>query len=300
MQYLDEFMEYMKLKNYAHKTMEWYRDTICECGRFLDNKPERAVTESDISRYIEYLYGKDISVNTVYKSIVTMRKYFEYLVEHNKILVNPMLHVELPRQVKEQNTCFSVDEVTRILESVATDSDRDLQGRAILELLYSTAMRPGELLGVKMGDVDFDNGFVVVRHTKTRRDRTIPVGVTALYWLRRYVSEVRVKFVGKLDHEYLFFPLHTPHELFNYHRFKEVMKALLKRHNIKPFNLYALRVSSATHLLQNGASTMAIKDFLGHVNVYTTVSYLKVSADDLKKQLLMLHPRNIQWRQHEV
>jgi integrase/recombinase XerD len=164
-----------------------------------------------------------------------------------------------------------------------------LLDRAVLEVFYSCALRRSELIGLLVKDVDFDRGTVFVRSGKGSKDRYVPIGERALFWLRLYLGIARPGFVVDDFADRLFVSsLGTP--LCADWLCRKV-KAYMARAGIeKRGSCHLLRHSVATLMLEGGADIRYVAEMLGHARLETTQRYTRVSIEHLRAVHAVSHP----------
>jgi integrase/recombinase XerD len=184
-------------------------------------------------------------------------------------------------------------EVRAILQTIPTKDPADLRDRAVLEALYSSALRVGELTKLDLTDVDLSRGLVLVREGKGRKDRVVPLGRIAATFLSRYIqtrvpapSHARALFLNDLGQRLTQDALR-----------KGILAPALARARIaKHVTPHVLRHSCAVHLLENGASVRYVQALLGHAKLSTTQHYLLVVPTKLKAVHRASHPAERQPR----
>ena len=179
----------------------------------------------------------------------------------------------------------------RILSQLRTDTSLCLKGKAMLELAYSSALRPRELYNLKISDIDFKKGLLFLEQSKNRKDRIVPVGSYALHWVKRYLTEIRPRYVKDTREDTVFISHKTGRKL-SVWGIRWAIQQTLRLSGFTPFKPYAVRASAATALLVNGMSVAHIRKFLGHTELRTTQIYLNIETREIKKILEERHPRN--------
>lgn len=183
------------------------------------------------------------------------------------------------------------EEMDYVLSRIRTDSALCLKGKAMLELAYSSALRPWELYNLKISDIDFKKGLLFVEQSKNRKDRVVPVGNNALYWVKRYFTEVRPRYVRDSSEDYVYISHKTGRKL-SVWGVRWAIQQTLRLSGFPPFKPYVVRASAATALLINGMSVAHIRKLLGHAELRTTQIYLNIQTHELKQLLETRHPRN--------
>ena len=293
MYYIDEFLHHLKEKQYRFSTLKAYRQSL---GRFeayckrLGIEGIRDVPGKLVFEYLGTLEGKDRVTKAFCNHITRLTKYFRYLEQEGFIFLSPLRNFSLPKYQKKHHPVLSRSEMERILKSVPDESPLCVKGRAIIELAYSSALRPRELYSLKIADIDFEQCLVFIEQSKNRKDRIVPVGGKALEWTERYVQEVRPRYVKDNSDGYLFINHKTGGRL-SVWGIRWAIQETLRRSGISPIKTYSLRGTTATHLLVNGMNIAHISRLLGHTNVRTTQYYLDIQLKQLKREIKAKHPR---------
>ncbi len=187
---------------------------------------------------------------------------------------------------------LTVKEVESILSLPAIDNAEGMRDRAILEVLYSTGLRRAELAGLTLSSIDSEQGTVMVREGKGRKDRVVPIGERALMWLEKYQHQGRPDLLCGGESAVLFLladgrPI-SPDWL------TKRVGALVREANIgKRGSCHLFRHTMATLMLENGADTRWIQVMLGHEKLETTQIYTRVSIGALKVVYRATHPAKL-------
>lgn len=289
-----------------------------ELGYFVDWCEERGiggpgeVTRALLERYRQHVFhyrrkmdGAPLSFQTQAKRLISVRAWFQWLTKHHHLLYDPASGLELPRQPQRlPRHLLSVAEVAQVLNACDVDDPRGLglRDRAMLEALYSTGMRRGELVALRIDDVDLERGTVLIRQGKGNKDRVIPIGERACRWIGRYVYEIRPKHLagadGGEDSGTLFLARHG--EAMQAKQLSVIVRSALGRAKLERFEqthpnaaCHLLRHACATHMLENGADIRFIQALLGHADLTTTAVYTRVSIAQLKTVHEKTHPARL-------
>jgi integrase/recombinase XerD len=264
---------------------------------------ERSITKpAEISlalleRYRRHLYyyrsrsGRPLSIATQQGRLSDIRVFCRYLTRQGVIPFNPAAEFELPRVHRRlPRAILSVAEVEAVCRQCLLHEDIGIRDRAIIETLYATGIRRMELTNLDLYDLDREQGTLMVREGKGRKDRLLPIGERALAWLDRYLEDVRpVLRVGNLDDQALF--LNDRGERFRVHQLSDKVRAYLTAAGIdKPGACHLFRHTMATLMLENGADIRFIQAMLGHASLETTTIYTQVSIRALKEVYARTHP----------
>ena len=236
------------------------------------------------------LNGKEHPTKAYCNQTTRIIKYFRYLEEEDIIFLSPLRDYSIPRPQTNNYPVIGKAEMKRILRLTNTIDPLCIKGKAVIELAYSSALRPREVYDLKIPDIDFKQGILFIEQSKNRKDRVVPVGRNALSWIKKYLQEVRPRYIKDKSHSYLFIN-HKTGERLTVYGVRWAIQETLRRSRIKPIKPYSLRVTSATHLLLNGMNIVYISKFLGHSSIKTTRGYLHVDLKHLKQEINAKHPR---------
>jgi integrase/recombinase XerD len=289
-----EFKHQLKTRGYAKATIEGYRKNLDQfttylTGRNIDDMKQ--VTRQTIADYQEYVMGGDNAVETKALKIRAVKRLFEYLEETHQLLINPTEGiVETCRKNRKIGPVLTMAEVKKLLRQPNLSLKTHVRDRAMMEVLYSTAIRLDELLHLEVYHADFADKVLYVRKGKGNKQRVVPLGKHALRYLREYLEKVRPFYARKNPRERRIFLLNTglamtPPSvrgiLFKYRKQAGIEKSA---------SPHTLRRSCATHLVQNGADIRYIQKLLGHRHVSTTQAYIKIMPVEVKKTHEKTHP----------
>lgn len=225
---------------------------------------------------------------TLARALVALRMFTRWLVLERKLDRDRIALAPLPHLWNELPGVLSPAEVELLLES-APDGPLQLRDRLALELLYACGGRASEVCRIGVGD--FKEGRALVRlQGKGRKERMVPIGDKARYYLKRYLTELRPKLVLKPSEDSLL--LSARGAPLSRQILWGIVKKTAELAGIgRPVYTHLLRHSFATHLLQNGADLRAVQELLGHANLTTTQRYTHVDAKRLVEIHRRFHPR---------
>ncbi len=249
----------------------------------------REAGRDDITAYLAAEVGAGRRPRTTARRLCSLRRFYGFLLRDGEISADPTDGIEGPRIGLNLPRSLSEQDVERLLEAPALDSEEGLRDRAMLEVLYATGLRVSELVHLETQEVDRSGGVVRVMG-KGGRERLVPLGEEALAWLARYVRDVRPVFAGAAGVRSLFLTRRAAamtRQAFWYN---------IKRYAIKagihvPLSPHTLRHAFATHLIDHGADLRAVQMLLGHADLSTTQIYTHVARERLKRFHQQHHPR---------
>jgi tyrosine recombinase XerC len=279
-------------RNYSPHTLRAYRKDLEEFVAFLASDATQipAVTHVQLRSFLAQLHSRRLGKRTIMRKLAALRSFYSFLCREGIMRSNPMLGLRTPKQEKRLPNVLSVEEVARLLQTASGDDTANLRDRAILETLYSSGMRVGEMVALKVSDVDFPAEVVTVMG-KRRKERVCPLGSYALKaleaWLnRRGISPVR----AAQCREPLFLNLRGTR--LTDRSIARMLARRLAEANLTPrASPHTLRHSFATHLLDRGADLRSVQELLGHASLSSTQIYTHLSAERLKQVYDKAHPR---------
>jgi len=302
--WIHQFIQYLTLeKNASAHTCRCYRKDLEEFENFLRNSNIKVdphgqfeiekVDRFDIRRYLSFLHRKNRK-SSIARKLSTLRSFFRYLVREKVISVNPAKGVSTPKVEKPLPTTLTVDEAFRLMDCPKREEkERELRDRAILELLYSSGLRVGELVSLNLRDLDLTLGIVKV-FGKGRKERIVPVGSKAIEALKAYLEN---RMSGEPDTP-LF--INTRGGRLTARSVDRIIKRYSKSSGIvRKVSPHTLRHTFATHLLDAGADIREIQEMLGHSSLSTTQRYIHLTPGKLMEVYDKAHPRSFHWEEKE-
>ena len=284
------FVEYLQYElQLATQTVSTYGRDVQQFLEFMSTAEFAEIRESHIQDYIISRQETGITERTVSRIISSLRQFFSYLIKEGMANHNPCLSLEMPRVVQGLPAVLSVEEIELILERIDLSSPLGLRDRCLFELIYSCGLRISEAVDLTLDRVYLSEKLLRVMG-KGGKERIVPMGDEAIYWLERYISSAR-------------------RELYNVsrsgrHVFLNFRGALLSRKGMwKRFRelsedaglgakVHTLRHSFATHLLEGGADLRSVQALLGHSDISTTQIYTHVDKEGLQQYHSKYHPRS--------
>jgi integrase/recombinase XerD len=296
---LRRYVEHMGVRGYRPQGMQSTERYVRE---FIEWADERGVTHPSqvsravLERYQRWLYhyrkkdGNPLSVAGQRCKLVPLRGYFKWLTRVGEIPANPAADLELPRRMKRlPRTVLTAGEVERVMACVDLGTPLGLRDRAMLELLYATGIRRGELAHLDLGDIDVDRAVVFVREGKGGKDRLLPLGERALYWLMEYLERGRPQIAWNADDKTFF--LGNEGKPLSLQWLSKVVALTVERAALgKHGGPHLFRHTMATLMLEGGADIRFIQAMLGHAELSTTQIYTQVAIRQLAHVHAMTHP----------
>lgn len=270
---------------------------------FLDeNYPQKAIKWVDTPTLREFIINidkLDFGPYTQSRIISGLKAFYKYLLIEKIVDTDPSELIEAPKLGRKLPDVLTEEEITLIIESVDLSKDEGERNKAILETLYGCGIRVSELINLKISDLHFKEGIIMVTG-KGNKQRLVPIGDQAKKQITTYLDYTRPKInVSKNDTDTLFLNRRgkkLTRQMIFYIVKNNVEKAGIRK-NVSP---HSFRHSYATHLVQNGADLRVVQELLGHVSITTTEIYTHLNRDDLRKAIMDFHPRNKQEKNAEM
>lgn len=280
-------------RNFSVHTVRAYRIDLDEFLFFAAKqnctKPEE-VTHILMRSFLAHLRERGISKSSIARKLAALRSFFRFLCKQAILKTNPILSVRTPKREKRLPHVLSTAEIGRLLDAPEGDDEAALRDRAILETLYSTGMRVGELVSLSVHEIDLGAEVVKVMG-KRRKERLCPLGSYALKALLTYME---ARGVGRMDvprcRQPLFCNLRGG-RLTQRSVARMLQLRLIQANLSSRTTPHTLRHSFATHLLDRGADLRSVQELLGHASLSSTQIYTHLSAERLKAIYEKAHPR---------
>lgn len=297
--WLRQYLTWLAVNNYSPRSVEARESGV---GFFVQWCKERGVARPEevsrpiLERYKKHLFyyrtpkGKPLSFPTQHMRLSPLRTFFRWLTQENVLLYNPASDLRLPKYDKRlPRQILTAAEVEAVLTVPDVKDPFGLRDRAILETLYSTGIRRGELVGLTVWDLDRERATLIIRNTKSRRDRVVPIGERALMWVTKYLDEVRPQLVVEPDQGTLFISRYGEAMHRNY--LSRQVRLYVKESGVgKSGSCHMFRHSCATLMLEGGCDVRFIQQLLGHADASATAIYTHVSIRQLQRVHALTHP----------
>ncbi len=291
--HIKAFLDYIVVeKGLSKNTLAAYRRDMLKYAAFL-GKSRRGVLEAvpaDVTGFLLALLEEGLAVRSYARALITIRGFYKFL-KNNKVLnASPCADIDIPRLTPPLPEHLSLAEVESLLTANAPDTPIGLRDKAMLETLYATGLRVSELVNLTINDLNLQKGLLTA-FGKGSKERLVPMGESAMLWLKRYMDSGRGAFQKKTTSRYLFLTSRgAPMTRQNFWLImkKSALKAGIDVAKTKP---HIIRHSFATHLLEGGADLRLVQAMLGHADISSTQIYTHIAKDGLKKIHRSRHPR---------
>ncbi len=258
-------------------------------GRAGVTSPD-AVDRRLLRRYLAHLTTRRLARRTIARKASSLRRYFGWRARTARVAVDPSVGLSVPAGGGRLPRVLRADELEALLDAppAVVDADADavrLRDDAVLELLYGSGLRVGELCALRPDDLQLDQASVRV-WGKGAKQRQVPLSRPAAEAMAAWMARGRADLAG---------PASPPDAVFLNARGRRLgsrdVRRILDRRALAPTQPHALRHTFATHLLDGGADLRAVQELLGHADLATTQHYTHVSKERLRAVHQASHPR---------
>ena len=265
---ISKFEQYLRNRRYSPQTIETYSSLIRTFFGYYKQKEPEQITQDDIIQFNdEYIISNELSQSYQNQFISGIKLFFGQI-EGRGLDVEFILR---PRREHRLPNVLSKEEVKLIIAAPV-----NLKHRCMLSLIYSCGLRSGELLRLLPEHIDSKRNLIMIRQSKGKKDRIVPLSLKILELLREYYLLYKPQ-------RYLFEGM-IKGQPYDQRSLQQVLKQALKKAGIKkPVTLHWLRHSYATHLLESGTDLRYIQELLGHSSSRTTEIYTHVSNQSIQK-----------------
>lgn len=284
-----EYLSYLRVERglAANSTESYKRDlTRLKAWAEKGNLEIAGLTRQDLRRFIADLSREGLSATSVGRIVSAIRGFYKFLLLDGHIKKHPAEDLSAPQKGFYLPKFLNQTDVETLLAAPDVTTETGLRDKAILELMYAAGLRVSEVVDLQLGNIDLDAGILTCKG-KGGKTRRIPVGKSAVEWLKCYLIARRKK--EKLQVQNIFVnsagnPL-TRQTIFNF------VKEYAEKVGLEDVSPHTLRHSFATHLIQNRADVRSVQQMLGHADISTTQIYTHITDTHLRKSYDRFHPR---------
>jgi tyrosine recombinase XerC len=285
---LKKFLEYLtNQKNYSVNTCRAYERDIKQFIVFIKSSKLRSfqdVGDYTFIKYLSQLKEKEYAERSIARKVASLKAFFKFLQNRRLIKANPSLLLYSPKTHERLPDFLTLEETERILDSVKVKKWQDFRDKAILELLYSTGMRLGELTALRIGDINLPDEVLKIKG-KGKKERIVPIGKPSLDALLDYLEKK-----PKKREERVF--LNKYGKPISERGVERIIKKYVKKTGLgKQITPHTFRHTFATHMLDRGADLRTVQELLGHERITTTQIYTHLTMEKLKEFYIKAHPR---------
>ena len=284
-QHADDFVRTLRAEHMSAHTMLSYGTDLSQYIDFVQARKYDPCTRKTLRAFLAELARKRLKATTINRKLACLKSFFKYLCQIEVLPQNPASTILSLKKEKRLPQLFDVECILKAIEMPDRSTFDGARDRAILEMFYSTGIRISELVNLNEQDLDPDRGLVRV-YGKGAKERLVPLGPKALASIMAYVRSR-----CHLTKQEAFF-INRKYSRISRQQVRSIIKKYLTKASGKDRAYpHMLRHSFATHLLEEGAELLAVKELLGHSSLSTTQIYTHLSAERLKKVYKKAHPR---------
>jgi integrase/recombinase XerD len=289
-----DFETFLRLeKSLSENTIEAYRNDVSKLESFFMEKDKDIIPSqvqySDLKEFLVWFNKDNNNARTQSRVLSGIRAYFKFLLIEGEINENPSSLIESPKIGLKLPEVLSIEEIDRMIDVIDLSKPEGHRNKAIIETLYGCGLRVSELVGLKLTDIHYHEGYVIVTG-KGNKQRLVPVSNKALKEIDLYkVDRHRLPIIK--DTNTLF--LNRRGSKLSRVMIFMIIKELAARAGItKIISPHTFRHSFATHMIEAGADLRAVQEMLGHESILTTEIYTHIDRSYLRDTLMMFHPRS--------
>lgn len=292
-EYIEDFINYIRgERNYSSHTETNYLLDIEEFEGYLkdDCLNYKTIKYKDISVYIKYLKEeKGLATASINRHLSSLRSFYNYLLKENIISANPFKLVVGPKKEKKLPNYMKYSEFEELVNT-CDDTALGIRNRALIELLFATGARIGELINIKVADVDFSRREIKVLG-KGNKERICYFNSYSEEYLKKYIENARLELLHNKKSDRLFIN-HVGGNLTD-RGVRTILDNMIKKSCLNAhITPHTFRHTFATMLLNEGCDLKSVQELLGHVNLNTTSIYTHLTNDRIKEIYLHTHPRS--------
>jgi integrase/recombinase XerD len=294
---IEDYQTYLKLElSLSDASQAAYLRDIDKLHRFIrdiltSKKTAEKLSHDDLQAFVEWLNEIGLSARSQARIISGLKSFYRFLFLENVIEDNPAALLDSPRIGMKLPEFLSVNEISKMINSVDLSDPFGHRNRAIIEVMYGCGLRVSELCNLRLSHVYFEESFIRVLG-KGEKERLIPINPPALKSIKLYIDGSRRHQQIKQNATDILFLSKSGGALSRVMIFNIIKKHAALAEINKNISPHALRHSFATHLVEGGADLRAVQDMLGHASITTTEIYTHLDNNYLKENILSFHPRN--------
>ncbi|WP_416190708.1 site-specific tyrosine recombinase XerD [Neisseria sp. CCUG12390] len=286
---IDNLLEHLWLHHrLSQNTLQSYRRDLEKVAARLHNKQLdwlNAMRE-DVA---EAVYDAAEKTSSQARSLSACKRLYAWLEETGQRADNPTAFLKSPKQMQQLPKFITENQIDRLLSAPDTDTPHGLRDKALLEVMYATGLRVTEAVKLQLGDMDLGKGLIRTVG-KGNKQRIVPLGGEAVYWIERYLQEARPLLLKEKMCDELF--VSQKRVGISRQLAWMIVKEYAETAGITALSPHGLRHAFATHLVNHGADLRVVQTLLGHADISTTEIYTHVANQRLKSVVEQHHPRN--------
>lgn len=289
---IDTYLIYLRdVRRMSPNTLESYARDLAQLAAYAESegKSVESLGRRDLEAFVRRQSSSGLAPASVSRAVACIRGFYKFATAEQRLAENPADDLRSPRTWAALPKCLSLEEVDRLLAQPDPSTPRGLRDKALIQLLYATGLRVSELLSLRAGDLNLEEGYLTCVG-KGDKQRMVPFGHEAGDWVQRYLRDGRPTLAVRRSSPRLF--VNARGGALSRVGFWKVLKAYGLAAGIRrELSPHVLRHSFATHLLERGADLRMIQVMLGHADLSTTQIYTHVLEARLRAVYEKFHPR---------
>ena len=296
---MGEFYDYLKKERaFSSHTIDAYRNDL---DRFILSFPKtlsdlNQIDKDMIYNFLSEEFDKNYKSKTIARRLASIKSLFKYLIRSEQISQNPSINIKTPKVEKKLPNFVDIKVIDKLMEIPDIKTTKGLRDRAIIELFYSTGIRLSELANLDLSSIIIDSNkntgeenYMVKVLGKGEKERIIPFGKEAKYWIDKYLNTRGFSINSGLGNLPLFANSKEKPVAYSTikRRIRNYIKLVSEGEGLGP---HILRHSFATHMIDRGADIRSVQELLGHSSLSSTQIYTHIKPERMKKVHANAHP----------
>ncbi|MDD5491769.1 MAG: site-specific tyrosine recombinase XerD [bacterium] len=290
---IERYLQYVTVeRGLSRNTIEAYQRDLKYYLSFLKSRQidtPGAVTEKTIFDYLVSRRQGNLQAASIARTLVSIRNFHRFLLQENIFTQDPTENLDAPKLEKHLPETLSGAQVETLLNQPNLTTSLGLRDRTIMEVMYASGLRISEIIKLEEDNINLSIAYVRC-FGKGGKERIVPLGRTAIQFLKQYKKAVRPKLLKSGQLTKALFITQQGSE-FSRTGLWKVIKKYGRQAKIIKLTPHLLRHSFATHLLEHGADLRSIQEMLGHSSIATTQIYTSIAKEGLKRIHKKYHPR---------
>lgn len=287
--FVREYLSYLQVeKGLAKNSVEGYERDLSRLKLWAEknNYILAELSRKDLREWMIDLAGENLSENSKRRMISALRGFYKFLQFDGHIAKNPAEDLDAPQKGLYLPKFLNQTEIENLLAVPDVSTEIGLRDRAILELMYACGLRVSEVCDLQYKDIDLDAGVLTCKG-KGSKTRRVPVGKSAIEWLKNYMTLRRKKENIEIQSIFVSFS----GTAINRQTIFLFIKEYAEKVGLSDVSPHTIRHSFATHLVQNSADIRSVQQMLGHADISTTQIYTHITDAHLRRTYEKFHPR---------
>lgn len=287
--YVEEFNDYLtNERNLSENTVYNYINDIEHFLSSTDKEINR-ISETDILSYISKSQTKGYKNATLNRKLSSLKTFFIFLLNLGYINSSPAISISLKRESRKSPDALAYEEVEKLLSAPDIESEFGIRDKAILELMYGSGLKIGEIVNLNTDDIDMENEYIRCKKG-SNSERFVPMNEHSIKSLKYYLDYSRYILLDDSKSNALFLN-RFGNRISRQSIWKSIKEYGIKAGIEKNIDASMLRHSFAIHMLKNGLKMDQVKEILGHVDISTTQIYREQIEDETVSSFKKVHLR---------